>query len=99
MGWQRIDHDDRAPEFVFRDEHGQEQMRAFFGGSSLPIIQDGPVDAARELCVNVLIDPDDDCYAHFCDLEAHIERLQQLAAVMREWDQAAYVKQRSRPSP
>jgi len=33
------------------------------------------------------------CYAHFCNLEEHIERLQQLAAAMREWDQAEYTRQ------
>jgi hypothetical protein len=88
--WKRIDHDDRGPEFVFTDEAGYETMRAFFGGSSLPVINFGPVDAAREICVNVLLDPDDDCYAHFCNLEEHIERMQELAAATREWDQAAY---------
>lgn len=95
MGWE-LNPDcaaDDVPKFTYRDEAGQATMDAFVGGSSAPIVgmTNGACDPATDLCINVLLDPEDDCYAHFCNLEDHIRQMQELAAAYRAWDQQAYL--------
>lgn len=104
MGWQRIEEPGHCPSFEYHDEIGQTTMRAFVGASSAPIvgmalkgdkdINGTPItcDPAVDLCINVMLDPDDDCCAHFCNLQEHIEQMQELAASLREWDQRQYLE-------
>jgi hypothetical protein len=104
MGWQRTEEPGKCPKFEYHDEHGRTTMHAFVGGSSQPIVgmalrgetdfNGDPItcDPAVDLCINVLLDPEDDCYAHFCNLQEHIEQMQALATSLREWDQKQYLE-------
>jgi hypothetical protein len=104
IGWRRIEELGKCPTFEYHDEYDQITMSASVGGSSQPIVgmalrgevdfNGDPItcDPAVDLCINVLLDPGDDCCAHFCNLQEHIEQMQALATSLREWDQKQYLE-------